>query len=92
MLASALYYLIGAVLVFELMPFFFIFVTAFKTKLQIQQIQNMFWPTPWTLDNFRYMLFEKPFLQWYANTIVVAVVSTTVSVLAAALGGYALVR
>ena len=37
------------------------------------------------------MLFEKPFLQWYANTIVVAVVSTTVSVLAAALGGYALV-
>ena len=46
----------------------------------------MFWPTPWTLDNFRYMLFEKPFLQWYANTIVVAVVSTTVSVLAAALG------
>jgi len=87
-----LYVLIGAVLVFELMPFYFIFVTAFKTKLQIQQIQNMFWPTPWTLDNFRYMLFEKPFLQWYANTIVVAVVSTTVSVLAAALGGYALVR
>jgi multiple sugar transport system permease protein len=87
-----LYILIGAVLLFELMPFYFIFVTAFKTKLQIQQIQNMFWPTPWTLDNFRYMLFEKPFLQWYANTIVVAAVSTTVSVLAAALGGYALVR
>jgi multiple sugar transport system permease protein len=89
---TLLYILIGAVLLFELMPFYFIFVTAFKTKLQIQQIQNMFWPTPWTLDNFRYMLFEKPFLQWYANTIVVAAVSTTVSVLAAALGGYALVR
>lgn len=87
-----LYFLIGLVLIFELMPFYIIFVTAFKTKLQIQQIQNMFWPTPWTLDNFRYMLFEKPFLQWYWNTIVVAVVSTTVSVLAAALGGYALVR
>ena len=87
-----LYVLIGAVLIFELMPFYFIFVTAFKTKLQIQQIQNMFWPVPWTLDNFRYMLFEKPFLQWYANTIIVALVSTTVSVLAAALGGYALVR
>ncbi|MGE3910923.1 MAG: ABC transporter permease subunit [Chloroflexota bacterium] len=87
-----LYVLIGLVLLFELLPFYIIFVTSFKTKLQIQQIQNMFWPTPWTLDNFRYMLFEKPFLQWYLNTIIVAAVSTTVSVLAAALGGYALVR
>jgi multiple sugar transport system permease protein len=87
-----LYLVLGAILAFELLPFYFIVVTAFKTKLQIQQIQNMFWPQPWTLDNFRYMLFEKPFLTWYWNTIVVAAVSTTVSVLSAALGGYALVR
>ena len=59
---AILYVLLGAVLLFELLPFYFIFMTAFKTKLQIQQIQNMFWPAPWTLDNFRYMLFEKPFL------------------------------
>jgi multiple sugar transport system permease protein len=87
-----LYLVLGTILAFELLPFYFIVVTAFKTKLQIQQIQNMFWPQPWTLDNFRYMLFEKPFLTWYWNTIVVAAVSTTVSVLSAALGGYALVR
>ena len=34
-------FLIGLVLLFELMPFYFIFVTAFKTKLQIQQIQRV---------------------------------------------------
>ena len=82
----------ASVLLFELMPFYFIVVTAFKSTLQIQQVQNMFWPSPWTLEHFRYMLFEKPFLTWYGNTILVAVVSTTVSVLAAALGGYALAR
>jgi multiple sugar transport system permease protein len=38
------------------------------------------------------MLFERQFLLWYKNTIVVAAVSTTVSLLAASLGAYALVR
>ena len=38
---GVLYFLIGLVLLFELMPFYFIFVTAFKTKLQIQQIQRV---------------------------------------------------
>jgi len=89
---ALLYVLLGLVLLFELLPFYFIFVTAFKSTLQIQQIQNMFWPQPWTLEHFRFMLFEKPFLSWYRNTVIVAVVSTTVSVLAAALGGYALAR
>jgi multiple sugar transport system permease protein len=89
---GVLYTVLGVVLLFELLPFYFIFVTAFKSTLQIQQIQNMFWPTPWTMEHFRFMIFEKPFLAWYRNTVVVAVVSTTISVLAAALGGYALAR
>jgi len=87
-----LYTLLGLVLLFELMPFYFVFVTAFKSTLQISQVQNMFWPSPWTLEHFRFMLFEKPFLTWYMNTIIVAVVSTVVAVLASALGGYALAR
>jgi multiple sugar transport system permease protein len=89
---TLLYVVLGVVLIFELLPFYFIVVTAFKSTLQIQQIQNMFWPTPWTTEHFRFMIYEKPFLSWYRNTVVVAVVSTTVSVLAAALGGYALAR
>jgi multiple sugar transport system permease protein len=89
---TILYILLGAVLIFELAPFYFIFITAFKSKLQIQQIQSMFWPNPWTLENFRSMLFERQFLLWYRNTIVVAAVSTAVSLLSASLGAYALVR
>ncbi|MCC6178550.1 MAG: ABC transporter permease subunit [Chloroflexi bacterium] len=87
-----LYALFGVMLVFELLPFYFIFITAFKSTLQIQQVQNMFWPSPWTLDHFRYLLTQVPFTTWYANTVAVAVVSTTVSVLVASLGAYSLVR
>ncbi len=88
----ALYVAIGLVLIFEVFPFYFIFVTAFKSTLQIQQIQSMFWPAPWTLEHFTYLFTQLPFATWYANTILVAGVSTLVSVFAASLGAYALVR
>ncbi|MFN8523524.1 MAG: ABC transporter permease subunit [Chloroflexota bacterium] len=89
---TAMYALLGVVLVFELLPFYFIFVTAFKTKLQIQQITNMFYPNPWTLDNFRWLFTEIPFVNWYANTVIVSLVSTLISVSVASLGAYGLVR
>jgi multiple sugar transport system permease protein len=87
-----MYVLLGAILLFELFPFYIIFVTAFKSTLQIQQITSMFWPQPWTLDHFHYLNTQVPFWSWYANTVVVAVVSTVVSVFVASLGAYALVR
>jgi multiple sugar transport system permease protein len=89
---TLLYVLLGIVMLFELLPFYFVIVTAFKSTLQISQVQNMFWPSPWTLEHFRYMLVEKPFLTWYKNTDLVAFVSVSISVLASALGGYALAR
>jgi multiple sugar transport system permease protein len=89
---ATLYVLIAILLVFEVFPFYFIFVTAFKSTLQIQQIQSMFWPAPWTLEHFVFLFTQLPFTTWYANTIVVATVSTLVSLFAASLGAYALVR
>jgi multiple sugar transport system permease protein len=89
---GVMYALIALVLVFEIFPFYFIFVTAFKTTLQIQQIQSMFWPSPWSLDHFVFLFTQLPFAAWYANTILVAGVSTLVSLFAASLGAYALVR
>jgi multiple sugar transport system permease protein len=88
----ALYAAMAVVLVFEIFPFYFIFVTAFKSTLQIQQIQSMFWPAPWTLEHFVFLFTQLPFTTWYANTILVAAVSTAVSIFAASLGAYALVR
>jgi multiple sugar transport system permease protein len=89
---TIMYVLLGAMILFELLPFYFIFVTAFKTTLQIQQIKSMFWPDPWTLDHFRYLFTQIPFTNWYLNTIIVTAVSVTVSVLASSLGAYGLTR
>jgi multiple sugar transport system permease protein len=87
-----MYALIGVVLLFALLPFYFIFVTSFKSTLQIQQIRSMFWPDPWTLEHFQFLFTQIPFAKWYSNTIMVTVVSTVASVFIASLGAYALVR
>jgi multiple sugar transport system permease protein len=87
-----MYVLLAAVLLFELFPFYFIFVTSFKSTLQIQQIRNMFWPDPWVLDHFRHLFTQIPFTSWYANTVLVTAVSTSISVFVASLGAYALAR
>jgi multiple sugar transport system permease protein len=89
---TVMYVLLGAVILFELLPFYFIFITAFKSTLQIQQIKSMFWPDPWTLDHFRYLFTAIPFVNWYRNTVLISLAATIVSVLAASLGAYGLVR
>jgi multiple sugar transport system permease protein len=80
------------VLIFVLFPFYWIFITSFKTDLQIQRFVSIFFPNPWTLEQYRSLLLETPFLVWFRNTVFVAVVSTAISVVLAALAAYALAR
>jgi multiple sugar transport system permease protein len=89
---AILYALVGVVVFFEVVPLYFIVVTAFRTTLDIQRVQHMFWPDPWTLEHVDYVLNKLPFVRWYANTILVAVVSMLVSVSVASLGAYSLTR
>jgi multiple sugar transport system permease protein len=80
------------VLIFVLFPFYWIFITSFKTDLQIQRFTSVFIPNPWTLEQYRSLLTETSFLTWFRNTVFVAVVSTAISVVLAALAAYALAR
>lgn len=83
---------LGLLLLFELFPFYWVVVTAFKTDGQIREFRNVFWPDPWSAENFRYMLQDTQYLRWFANTTQVALVSCLISVMVGALGAYALVR
>jgi multiple sugar transport system permease protein len=76
----------------EVVPLYFIGVTAFRTTLDIEQVKHLFWPDPWTLEHFDYVVHRLPFLQWYANSILVAVASMLVSVSVASLAAYSLTR
>jgi multiple sugar transport system permease protein len=80
------------VLIFVLFPFYWIFITSFKTDLQIQRFASIFFPNPWTWEQYRSLLAETSFLTWFRNTVFVATVSTIISVVLAALAAYALAR
>ncbi len=80
------------IMIFVLFPFYWVIITSFKTTPQISERISLFWPTPWTTEQYRTLLQDTPFLIWFKNTILVAVSSTTISVTLAALGAYALTR
>ncbi|MFN8513436.1 MAG: ABC transporter permease subunit [Chloroflexia bacterium] len=80
-------------LLFVLAPFYWIFITAFKTELQqTTQTGNVFWPNPWTLSQFDKLVNTHPFWTWFRNTVVTAGITTVLAVGISALSGYALAR
>jgi multiple sugar transport system permease protein len=79
-------------LFFVLFPFVWIVITAFKGELQISQRTSLWWPEPWTLAQFEYLINRTQFPLWMRNTILVSVSTTVIAVLLASIGGYALAR
>lgn len=80
------------IMVFVLFPFYWVIITSFKTTTQISQRQSIFWPNPPTLNQYQELLFGSRFLVWLGNSILVASLSTIISVAVAALAAYALTR
>lgn len=79
-------------LLFVLFPFYWILITAFKGNLQIGQRVGIFWPQPWTLEQFDRLFVEQPFFLWFQNSAIVSLTTTALAVFIAALSGYALAR
>ncbi len=80
------------ILIFVLFPFYWVIVTSFKTTPQISERSSIFWPDPFTLDQYVSLIWESPFLIWLRNSVLVAAASTVISVAFAALAAYALAR
>ncbi len=80
-----------AISVFVLVPFIWIVAAGFKTQISLLQGEIFFTPT---LASFREVLFSKTteFLSNTANSLITATASTTVIVVAATLGAYAIER
>lgn len=79
-------------LFFELFPFYFGFVSAFKTNPQIMSVNSILWPDPWTTSQFTELLETTDFTTWFWNTITVAVVASIIGVVSSTLGAYSLTR
>jgi multiple sugar transport system permease protein len=79
-------------MIFVLFPFYWVIITSLKSTPQISQRTSIFWPDPFTLDQYAALIWNTPFLLWLGNSVLVATVSTVISVGFAALAAYALSR
>ncbi len=85
--------ILGLLLIFELFPFFFVFITSFKSEAQIVSFRSLYGPDPWTLDQYIHLLGPtRNFLVWMRNSFVISMVTPLVSTIVAALAAYSLVR
>ena len=85
--------ILGLLLIFELFPFFYVFITSFKSEAQIVTFQSLYRPDPWTLDQYNHLLGPtRNFLVWMRNSFVVSMVTPLVSTIVASLAAYSLVR
>lgn len=77
-----------------LFPFYWMGTTSIKPNQELLdlELQNPLWVHSPTLDNFRMLLFESEYPSWMWNTMMVAVVATTLSLLASIMAAYAIVR
>jgi len=83
---------LGFFLLVILVPFWWVVNMSFKTYEQIQVARHIYYPDPFTLENYRILLFESRFPFWIRNSFVAAGGTTIVTIVMAALGGYALAR
>lgn len=64
--------------IFALYPIWFIFLASGRVgnRLYSVNLPSMFLPIDWTVDNYRTMLTDIPFLQWLKNSLIIAGTTT----------------
>ncbi|HXF78427.1 MAG TPA: carbohydrate ABC transporter permease [Usitatibacter sp.] len=76
-----------------LFPFYWMGTTSLKPNEELLSREgNPFWVASPTLEHFKHLLFETPYLDWMWNTVIVSVVSTFASITASVLAAYAIER
>jgi multiple sugar transport system permease protein len=89
-----LYLPLSLILLVLLFPFYWMALTAIKPDEQLLDLErfNPFWTWTPTLKHISKLLFETGYPQWLWNTMLVAVASTILSIIASVLAAYAIVR
>ena len=84
---------IGMFLFILLFPFYWMGITAFKpNKELLSRDGNPFWVYEPTLVHFKKLLFDTAYPEWLFNTMLVAFISTFLSLAAAVFAAYAIVN
>jgi multiple sugar transport system permease protein len=86
------YSTLAVLMIIATFPLYWMVVTSLKEPRAVFQRENMLLPQNPTLDNYLYVITEKPALLWIVNSTLVASVSSIVAVMISALAAYSLVR
>ena len=78
--------------VFCLFPFLWMIDTAFKPVEEIRSLAPSFWIASPTLENFRHVLVDSPFVAYFRNSAIVAAFATMLTLLVSTFSSYALSR
>ena len=86
---SLLYLLLAAFGVLMVMPFYWMIVTSFQIPENLIAFPPKWWPRPPTLEHYEAAVDQAPFLLYYRNSLIVAAISVSCSVVFGLFAGYA---
>lgn len=88
------YVLLVAAALFAFYPVWFAILASGRLggRLYSLNLPGMLLPVEWTFENYRVMLFDRPFLTWLTNSILVAVITMGSSMLVATSAAFAFSR
>ena len=90
--AIIVYILLAVLVIIMLGPYLYIFSSSFKETYTLISIPPQLIPEQFVWDNYSYILGELPFILWFFNTILVAVLVTLGTVIVDALAAYAFAK
>jgi multiple sugar transport system permease protein len=79
-------------LLFSIFPMYWLVISAFKTRAELFQIPPTFWPHDFTFENFQSAFGARDFDRFLLNSLLVAGVSTAISLVIGSLAAYSLAR
>ena len=86
------YLLLAGMLAFLLFPFYWTFVTSVKPEKELYSEIVTYWPRDFSLDSYRRLFSDYNFLKPMANSLLVAALTTAISLTVSLLAAYAFSR
>lgn len=87
-----IYLFLSVMVVFALFPIYFVLQASFNATQALISTQLQLIPTHPSLDNYRFVLQQEPFLRWLANSMLVCTMTTIIALVCSTTGAYALSR
>jgi cellobiose transport system permease protein len=75
-----------------LFPFYWLLISAFKSKSEIFTLPPQWWPSPWRLDNFEQLFATIPIVRCFANSLIAATGHCALALFLCSLAGYAFAK